>query len=472
MDRTTSPQALRHRSPYRVLLVLSVGFVCLFLFIRAVAIEPFGVPTGSMAPALIGNHREGPCPRCGFTVRMGYPVAGGTAAEHFERAACPNCGYGRKRDHAFSLAQAADLAGDRVLVDKNVFNLRRPRRWEMAVFHCPDPDPKEFRKPYVKRVVGLPGETITIISGDAYANHELLRKDLAEVRETRVIVHDMAFDPAPGGWHSHWGADGTLLAGSVLTLDAMRDEVGLTYRQWNIDEHTEEPVKSWSSYDGLPRAFAHLPPAHDFSLECDIEVVSAGTSATFACRLLDGADAVSAEIAVGPREGGRATLNHDEHGPLRTVERISLRPGRRHKVEFAFVDRRATLAIDETEIASGDLPPAVQRGEVSRPLQLGARHCHLRIRNLKLYRDAYYTQYGENGTRKAVVLPAGEYFMLGDNSGNSQDSRKWPQPGVPEADFVGKPFLIHQPLRTARVEFGGRERVFQTVDWSRLRWLH
>ena len=62
--------------------------------------------------------------------------------------------------------------------------------------------------------------------------------------------------------------------------------------------------------------------------------------------------------------------------------------------------------------------------------------------------------------------------MLGDNSGNSQDSRKWPRPGVPEADFVGKPFLIHQPLRTARVTVGGRERVFQTVDWSRLRWLH
>ena len=71
-----------------------------------------------------------------------------------------------------------------------------------------------------------------------------------------------------------------------------------------------------------------------------------------------------------------------------------------------------------------------------------------------------------------TTLGAKEYFVLGDNSGNSQDSRKWPSPGVPEADFIGKPFLVHQPLRLARVTVGGRERVFQTLDWSRLRWLH
>lgn len=96
------------------------------------------------------------------------------------------------------------------------------------------------------------------------------------------------------------------------------------------------------------------------------------------------------------------------------------------------------------------------RGEVSRPLQLGARKCKLVVRNLKLYRDTYYTQYGENGTRTPITLGPAEYFMLGDNSGNSQDSRKWPRPGVPEPDFVGKPFLVHQPLRTASL--GRRSR--------------
>ena len=120
--RERAKHPTRRFSPYRLLLVLAVGFVSLFLFIRVFAVEPFGVPTGSMAPALIGNHREGPCPRCGYPVRVGLPTAGGNSADHFAQIGCPNCG---KR---LSLADARDLNGDSVLVDKYVFNLRQPQR--------------------------------------------------------------------------------------------------------------------------------------------------------------------------------------------------------------------------------------------------------------------------------------------------------------------------------------------------------
>jgi hypothetical protein len=37
---------------------------------------------------------------------------------------------------------------------------------------------------------------------------------------------------------------------------------------------------------------------------------------------------------------------------------------------------------------------------------------------------------------------------------------------------VGKPFLIHQPLRAARVPWSRESvRTTQMLDWSRLRWL-
>jgi signal peptidase I len=481
---------VRHASPLRLLLVVSVVFIGLFLALRTLAVEPFGVPTGSMAPALIGHHRAAPCPRCGFPVRVGRPGSGG-ATQHFAEVACPNC------DRRFSLAAARDLSGDRLLVDKNVYSVRTPRRWEMVVFRCPDTDPKEFGKPYVKRLVGLPGETISILEGDVFANGRLVRKGLAEVRETMVPVFDMNYPPKPDGWADRWvvapAADPRLPApaadrppptgepvvrGAELVLDASegpQTTVGATYRNWNLDERKEETIRAWNAYDGTPRhSFGPYPPAHDFILSCEVEVTATTTAeASFACRLMDGADAVAAEISVGPKETGRAQLVREQHGGLGAAGGVALQPGSRYRLEFAFVDRQALLALDGTLVVPpAELDPAGTRGEVRRPLQIGARGCRVVIRDLRLYRDIHYTQYGEHGTRHPAELGPKEYYVLGDNSGNSQDSRKWPTPGVPEVDFIGKPFLIHQPLRPSHATVGGREREFQTLDWARLRWLH
>jgi signal peptidase I len=44
-----------------------------------------------------------------------------------------------------------------------------------------------------------------------------------------------------------------------------------------------------------------------------------------------------------------------------------------------------------------------------------------------------------------LIVPAGQYFVLGDNRNHSRDSRYWGF--VPRADIVGRPFIIYFSIR-------------------------
>src|SRR5438128_10387492 len=75
------------------------------LLARTFSAEAYVVPTGSMAPTLLGWHRELVCTDCQFVFVVGIDEDGRTGP-----AVCPNCGQGEREQ-----TPAIECGGDRVL---------------------------------------------------------------------------------------------------------------------------------------------------------------------------------------------------------------------------------------------------------------------------------------------------------------------------------------------------------------------
>lgn len=91
-----------------------------------------------------------------------------------------------------------------------------------------------------------------------------------------------------------------------------------------------------------------------------------------------------------------------------------------------FIKRLIGLSGEKVEIKFGDI--YVNGQLVSDPV----------IKNIYYYNRG---SYGE--VNKSITVPAGYYFVLGDNSGSSSDSRFWGF--VPQNDVIGKAEFIYWP---------------------------
>ena len=137
--------------------------ILLALVFRAFEAEAFIIPTGSMAPSLQGEHKDLACAECGHQYRVGvnnsgFEVAGTT---------CPICRFTTRINPAEP--SHATNNGDRILVNKFVYDFKDPERFDVIVFK----NPNIAKENYIKRLIGLPGENILIENGDIYTMEEL-----------------------------------------------------------------------------------------------------------------------------------------------------------------------------------------------------------------------------------------------------------------------------------------------------------
>ncbi|MDB4338646.1 signal peptidase I [Rubripirellula sp.] len=170
-----------------------VAFILALLF-RAFLAEAFVIPTGSMAPTLMGAHKDISCSKCGTSFQCGASRERSGSGSNLVVVAgvCPNCRYANGLDLEND-SNHATFNGDRILVSKFTYALKDPERWDVFVFKYPG-NPKQN---YIKRLVGLPNETLTIRHGDVYVQPtgsdqpvQIVRKPADTLLSMSHLVYD------------------------------------------------------------------------------------------------------------------------------------------------------------------------------------------------------------------------------------------------------------------------------------------
>ncbi|MFP6650531.1 MAG: signal peptidase I, partial [Pirellulaceae bacterium] len=178
---------------------VAMAIILAFMF-RTFIVEAFVIPTGSMASTLQGRHMDLDCPQCGYRYQAGASSENPDAEFYQEVVAttCPLCRYTHELDKKADSNQESHT-GDRILVRKFSYALKDPERWQVVVFRFPG-NPKQ---PYIKRLIGLPGESIRITGGDIYTANDprageftIARKPDNRLLSMLQLVHDSNYRPA------------------------------------------------------------------------------------------------------------------------------------------------------------------------------------------------------------------------------------------------------------------------------------
>lgn len=161
-----------------------VFVVVLVLLLKTFVAEAFVIPTGSMATTLWGYQKVVTCPKCGesFPVNCSNEVNPQSGRERLfvNGCTCPNCRYDIEFARDFGPYSDGDWpgyhTGDRVLVAKYIYDthVRPPQRDDVVVFKYPVAPQQNYEAiNYIKRLVGLPHQTIAIHAGRLYGTVEL-----------------------------------------------------------------------------------------------------------------------------------------------------------------------------------------------------------------------------------------------------------------------------------------------------------
>lgn len=441
-----------------------IALILALIFIEFV-MQAFRIPTGSMADTLRGAHFSLRCFQCGYEYNRNYEYE--TPQEIVPKhkvelplSRCPSCGNQTKERKLFV------SNGDRIFVLKCIYQFFEPKRWDVVVFKSP----LAPHTSYIKRLVAKSGETVEIIDGNIYINGKISRKPAGVQNELWMPVYDNDYQPArpqQASFNGHTWKQPFNVADSKWTVDkndptkfqlnTPPDQVS----SLDYDSSVGNDFRVTYAYNNVGN-YKNMPYCSDLKLRFyaqSNEWKGRIGIALSKYQISYKAWVDSAGKMVIAKDGDDRQLVELAH---KNIKLPSLR--KPTLIEFANVDHMLIFQVGKQRLVYDlglDPDDAGQRRiNVSPQVQLWGSG-KLDISHVAIFRDIYYTtgdqKYGRAIEGNPFTLGKDEFFVLGDNSPNSSDSRWWQIQGrgnnqkryrtgiVPRDYLVGKAVFVYWP---------------------------
>ena len=229
------------------------------------------------------------------------------------------------------------------------------------------------------------------------------------------------------------------------------------------------PVVDGYGYNSV-NDIGHYNPVGDLMLSARLQRTQGDGELVF--QLTDGRKVYACVIDFARMQTGLFAAG--ENGALRSAALPQKCKTEAFEFEMSVFDRQVLVAVDGQTLFDPLPVDGSARDEnlLRRPARIGAWGLDLQVDSLVVYRDVYYTDgKGLHAIDEPYELADNEYFVLGDNSPISLDSRSWPDGAVPEKHLLGKPFIVHLPSRPGKIQVGERTAYVRVPDFERIRYI-